>query len=449
MSTDKIEYSRLLMKRSTTSGEVPTIPPITATTLNQFTPTDIFEGEFFLNSIDDLLWIRTENGILPISLSGSTGTTVTPTLTQVLFEGNTTNGYDIEVSSGDTIVYDGLDTGTTNRILGLDNSGNTIITSVSNIIGGKTYFFNLSVDSDIADYKELSEEPTTASTQSTTVSLSGSSNDNFISQFITPELGFNIIPAGVQRFYLNFLKPAENDEISAYVELQLTDFSGGTIGSPIVSGIESIGWNGSSPYELPIDVTFPTTTISPTNRIAVRIYCNNYESSSHNITFYTEGNEYSFVTTTVSQSQGNLCGPKNPYLQLETTIPSGNTNTTVSTSLDGTNGNFFLFNITGDSSNWTQTNRGLIIQLTGITNFVNGTPIYIGLNIQHLTTGSTSTNNINVYVTDVSTNSNLIECSVIARATYSSAISYPINTWGSYLYGISQANINVVRNNTI
>ena len=127
--SDKIEYSRLLLKRSTTSGEVPTIPPITAVTLNQFTATDIFEGELFLNSIDDLLWIRTENGILPISLSGSTGSTGNQTLTQVLFEGNVTNGYDIEVSSGDTIIFQGIPSGVTTTILGLDASGNTITTT--------------------------------------------------------------------------------------------------------------------------------------------------------------------------------------------------------------------------------------------------------------------------------------------------------------------------------
>jgi hypothetical protein len=132
--SDKIEYSRLLMKRSTVSGDVPTVPPITATTLNDFTPNDIFVGEFFLNAADDLLWIRTDNGILSIDLSGSTGTTI-PTLTQVLFEGNNTGGYDIEVSSGNTIVFQGLNTGTTSNLLGIDASGNTIVTTVS---GGTT-----------------------------------------------------------------------------------------------------------------------------------------------------------------------------------------------------------------------------------------------------------------------------------------------------------------------
>jgi hypothetical protein len=129
--SDKIEYSRLLMKRSTVSGDVPTVPPITATTLNDFTPNDIFVGEFFLNAVDDLLWIRTDNGILPIDLSGSTGTTVTPNLTQVLFEGNNTGGYDIEVSSGATIIFQGITTGSTSNFLGLDASGNTIVSTVT------------------------------------------------------------------------------------------------------------------------------------------------------------------------------------------------------------------------------------------------------------------------------------------------------------------------------
>jgi hypothetical protein len=129
MALDKIEYSRLIMKRSTVSGDVPTVPPITATTLNDFTPNDIFVGEFFLNAVDDLLWIRTDTGILPIDLSGSTGTTI-PTLTQVLFEGNNTGGYDIEVSSGATITFQGLTTGSTTNFLGLDVSGNTIVSGV-------------------------------------------------------------------------------------------------------------------------------------------------------------------------------------------------------------------------------------------------------------------------------------------------------------------------------
>ena len=128
---DKIEYSRLLLKRTNIAGVVPTIPPVSATTLNQFTPTDIFVGEFFANVEDDRLWIRTNTGIVELNTSGSTGTTVVPTLTQVLNEGNTTGGFDISVSSGNTIIYQGLLTGSTSQYLGLDADGRTIITAAS------------------------------------------------------------------------------------------------------------------------------------------------------------------------------------------------------------------------------------------------------------------------------------------------------------------------------
>ena len=127
MASDKIEYSRLLIKRSNVSGEIPTVPPVSAVTLNQFTPTDIFVGEFFANVEDETLYFRTNTGIVEIAVSGSTGTTV-PSLIQVLNQGNTTGGLGIEVSSGDTITYNGLTSGVTTTFLGLDASGNTITT---------------------------------------------------------------------------------------------------------------------------------------------------------------------------------------------------------------------------------------------------------------------------------------------------------------------------------
>lgn len=68
---DKVEFSRLLIKRTNQSGTIPTIPG-PGQGLTQFTPTDTFIGEFFLNQQDDNLWIRTQNGQIPILQSGST-----------------------------------------------------------------------------------------------------------------------------------------------------------------------------------------------------------------------------------------------------------------------------------------------------------------------------------------------------------------------------------------
>lgn len=65
----KTEYSRLLLKRSTFPGITPTIP--TGTTIsNTWLTTDVLEGELYLNSADDRLWVRTSNGIQEIAISG-------------------------------------------------------------------------------------------------------------------------------------------------------------------------------------------------------------------------------------------------------------------------------------------------------------------------------------------------------------------------------------------
>jgi hypothetical protein len=132
---DKTEYSRLLIKRTNTTGASPTIPPVSAVTLSQFTPTDVMVGEFFLNTVDDELWIRTENDIYPILLSGGQITGVT---------GN------FEIISGQT--WTELYSGETGAALTLDwDNGNvqewhlTASTEVSFINGkaGATYVVNV------------------------------------------------------------------------------------------------------------------------------------------------------------------------------------------------------------------------------------------------------------------------------------------------------------------
>jgi hypothetical protein len=70
---DKVEYSRLILKRSNTPGVVPTIPPGGAG-LSTMTATDTFVGELFANVQDDSVWIRTNNGQIPLLLNGTSFT---------------------------------------------------------------------------------------------------------------------------------------------------------------------------------------------------------------------------------------------------------------------------------------------------------------------------------------------------------------------------------------
>lgn len=99
----KKEYSRIQMKRSSLSGVVPTIPAndeIDETWID----TDLMLGELFINLADDMIWMRTEYGIIDIT-GGGGGGGGTQSLTQTLAYGNETLGKPIIISGTDNIVF--------------------------------------------------------------------------------------------------------------------------------------------------------------------------------------------------------------------------------------------------------------------------------------------------------------------------------------------------------
>jgi hypothetical protein len=57
-----IQDSRILIKRSTTSGVVPTIPASNDHTDGTWLTTDIYKGELFINQADGKLWLRGDSG---------------------------------------------------------------------------------------------------------------------------------------------------------------------------------------------------------------------------------------------------------------------------------------------------------------------------------------------------------------------------------------------------
>lgn len=81
---DITEFSRLIVKRSSITGQTPTIT--TASTINEMQfETDIFVGELYSNVEDDRVFIRTNNGILEFNVvpSGITTDTFTTGATVV------------------------------------------------------------------------------------------------------------------------------------------------------------------------------------------------------------------------------------------------------------------------------------------------------------------------------------------------------------------------------
>lgn len=66
--------SRILIKRSTTTGVVPTIPPSNDHTDGTWIATDIYKGELFFNQADGIMFSRDDSGIITIGGVGGGGT---------------------------------------------------------------------------------------------------------------------------------------------------------------------------------------------------------------------------------------------------------------------------------------------------------------------------------------------------------------------------------------
>ena len=73
---ESTEFSRLILKRTGTSGTEPTVPS-TETIDENWLATDLKKGEAFVNLADDKAWIRTNNGIVEFELGGTGASTQT------------------------------------------------------------------------------------------------------------------------------------------------------------------------------------------------------------------------------------------------------------------------------------------------------------------------------------------------------------------------------------
>ena len=191
--------------------------------------------------------------------------------------------------------------GTTGTSGSTGTSGTSGTSCQNGISSGQIYYFNQSQSAGINSYKVLDIMPSTASQQVVTTNLTSSEQGKLVSSFITPQLGFGVIPNGVQRFHAHFLKQASNDSIQFYIQIQLANSSGVAIGPTLSTGNSEIGWvDASTPVEVTVDLTLPTTTIDPTNRMIARIYLSNNDNNTHQVDWYTEGTSYySFVVTSV------------------------------------------------------------------------------------------------------------------------------------------------------
>lgn len=138
--SNKTEYSRLLLKRSTIAFQVPTVP--TGSTIdNTWLTTDLLVGEGFLNAFDDKLFYRTLNGIIEVPMSGFsssnffTDSAILSGSTLIFNRTDTPAAYSVDLSSI-------AGSGTTGNFLPLFGGSLTSSAIITNDANDSTFQFN-------------------------------------------------------------------------------------------------------------------------------------------------------------------------------------------------------------------------------------------------------------------------------------------------------------------
>jgi len=266
------------------------------------------------------------------------------------------------------------------------SSGTSGINGQNGISAGRLFYFNQSETSDVSGYKILATNPSSTTQQTVSKTLTNNQQNVLVQQFITDELGFTVIPAGIQRFKLYYTLPAANAEINAYITLELADASGTGYGQIATASAVPIDYNGGLPSETDIDIVFPSTVINSDDRMIVKLYLNNLDSTSRTVVFSTENGYYSYVITSVGVVAGTsgtsgTSGVNGTSGSNGTDGTSGSNGTNGTSGSNGTNGSSGTSGSNGTNgtsgSNGTNGSSGTsgtggaggggIIQITGVT----------------------------------------------------------------------------------
>jgi hypothetical protein len=239
------------------------------------------------------------------------------------------------------------------------NQGPQGTAGTDGISAGSTFYFNQSEASDVLGYRTLSTQPTSATVQTITKNLTDNQQNVLVQEFITDELGFAVIPAGVQRFSLYYTIPTSNTNVDTYLTLQLANSAGVPYGPIITSGLAEIGYNAGNPDETNIEVVLPTTAISTTDRMICKLYLNNEDNANRSVVWSTENGYYSFVITSVGVvgNQGPQ-GPQGPTGLQGFTGPQGNAGTNGTDGAQGAQGPQGIDGTQGATGSGTQGPQG-------------------------------------------------------------------------------------------
>ena len=187
-----------------------------------------------------------------------------------------------------------------------NNSGGTFTVSGFPIGSGGGQIFYLNLSQSQNGNRLLSTTGSTASEQSTGVTINNGVTGT-ISSFQSQPLNTTLLPGGIWSFYLHSYKQNNNASFNIFVEVYKIT-SGGTQTLLFTTDPTPVTTNSPNPSMQLTDGYFSGTSLSVTDGVVAVVKATNTSNQSHTITFFTEGSQhYSYVVSTIPTQQGLTC----------------------------------------------------------------------------------------------------------------------------------------------
>jgi hypothetical protein len=187
-----------------------------------------------------------------------------------------------------------------------NNTGGTFTVTGFAIGGGGGQLFYLNLSQTQGSNKLLSTTASTASEQTTGVTISSGVTAT-ITSFQSQQLNTTLIPGGVWEFYLHSYKSVSSVSFDIFVDVYKIS-SGGTPTFLFTTDPESVNSNSPNPTMQLTDTYFSGCPLVVSDSIVAVVKATNTSDQSGTITFFTEGtNHYSYVISSIPTQQGLTC----------------------------------------------------------------------------------------------------------------------------------------------
>jgi hypothetical protein len=187
-----------------------------------------------------------------------------------------------------------------------NNTGGTFNVTGFAIGGGGGQIFYLNLSQSQNGNRFLSTTASTASEQTSGVTI-GSSVTGSIASFQTTPLNISLIPGGIWSFYLHSYKQDNNSSFNIFVEVYKIT-SGGSQTLLFATDPAPVTTNSPNPSMQLTDGYFSGTSLNVSDGVVAVVKATNTDNQPHIITLVTEGSQhYSYVVSTIPTQQGLTC----------------------------------------------------------------------------------------------------------------------------------------------